>query len=156
MELEIDDWRFWVNIDATRKHTVQNASDHCRCSYCKNYYETALLSFPELGPFFNLFGIDFYGPSEIMPFEHDYVLVCYRVYGSILQSGSNPLQINGITVLPEISDSESFFLWIGEMELPWIQDESPQDVVSPANLPEFLERMQEIWKLRHESESILC
>jgi len=35
------------------------------------------------------------------------------------------------------------------MRIPWEQDVSPEDVVSPANLPEFIERMQTIWALRH-------
>jgi len=38
--------------------------------------------------------------------------------------------------------------------LPWLQTESEEDVVSPANLPEFLERMQQIWLLRHGNEFV--
>ena len=56
--------------------------------------------------------------------------------------------------MPEIADSESFFLWVGEMDLPWIQNIAPEDVVSPANLPEFLIRMQEVWQLRHNEELV--
>lgn len=48
----------------------------------------------------------------------------------------------------------TFHLWIGEMELPWVQAEPVEDVVSPANLPEFLERMQEMWSLRHGEEIV--
>ena len=32
-------------------------------------------------------------------------------------------------------------LEVGELELPWVMDEPWEDVISPANEPEFLERM---------------
>lgn len=89
-----------------------------------------------------------------MPFEPTLMLACYRVDGQILQWGKAQLSVKGVPILPEAGDSETFLLWVGELELPWLQNEAVEDVVSPANLPEFLERMQEIWHLRHGSEFV--
>lgn len=154
MELELDGWRFLVHVESTRMHTANNALEHCVCSYCKNYYETVGFVYPQLSSFLNQFGIDVQGPSELMPFSHDYLLACYRVQGKILEWGRQELFVNGIPVVPEAADENTFFLWIGEMELPWVQNEDPSEVISPANLPEFLERMQEVWQLRHGGELI--
>ena len=151
MILKVADWRFRVDIDATRNHTAQNASDHCDCSYCRNFYDSMELLFPDLRSFLEEFGIDYRGPSELMPFEPTLMLACYRVQGSILQWGNDALVLQGITILPEAADDHSFFLWVGELDIPWLQEEAVEDVVSPANLPEFLERMQEVWALRHGS-----
>jgi len=77
------------------------------------------------------------------------MLACYRVQGKILQFGRQPLYGGNIPVSMETADESSFYLWAGEMVLPWLQEEPEEDVVSPANLPEFLERMEEVWTLRH-------
>ena len=63
--------------------------------------------------------------------------------------------MSGISVLPEAADETSFFLWVGEMPLPWLQEEDMDEVISPANLPEFLERMQQVWIQRYGEETIL-
>ena len=101
------------------------------------------------------FGINLEGPSELMPFEPTLMLACYRVDGQILQWGRSQLSVNGVSLLPEACDEDTFLLWVGEVELPWLQKEPVEEVVSPANLPEFLERMQEVWSLRHGS-SFVC
>lgn len=152
MILEIADWRFQVDVEATRTHTTKNAGDHCLCGYCRNYYEAIEPACPEMVQFLAQFGVNIHGPSELMPFTPTLLLACYRVYGKILTWGKTALSVSGIPVLPETADENSFFLWVGEMELPWLQDEAMEDVVSPANLPEFLERMQEVWLLRHGEE----
>lgn len=154
MLIIINDWEFSVDLDATTAHTTKNASDHCLCAYCKNYYETLPRIYPAVIDFLASFGVDPNGPSELMPFEPTLMLACYRVKGQIHRWGSEPLQVAGISILPEMADASSFFLWVGETELPWIQNESVEDVVSPANLPEFMERMRDIWLLRHGDEFI--
>ena len=83
------------------------------------------------------------------------MLACYRVDGQILQWGKSQLSVKGVTLLPEAADAETFLLWVGEVRLPWLQKEAAEDVVSPANLPEFLERMQEIWLIRHGNTLIV-
>ena len=156
MILEIADWRFDVDPEATRNRTYQNSLDHCTCGYCTNYYEAMPITYPELVSFLDGFGVDYNGPSEVMPFEPTFVLGCYRVQGKVLQFGSAELWAGEVPVSVEISDETSFLLWAGEMRLPWLQEEPEEDVVSPANLPEFLDRMEEIWVLRHGIESIQC
>lgn len=119
------------------------------CAYCRNYYETVDTAYPNLRPFLEQFGVNIEGPSELMPFEPTLLLACYRVQGNIVSWGQSALSVNGIPVVAEASEDGTFLLWVGEMELPWIQIEPVEDVISPANMPEFLERMQEVWTLRH-------
>ena len=89
-----------------------------------------------------------------MPFLPTLVLTCYRAQGKILRYGTMPIYSGDVLITPAPADDESFFLWAGEMALPWIQEEPEEDVVSPANLPEFMDRMEQIWLLRHGPESV--
>lgn len=155
MILNIADWSFDVDVEATRVHTMENSTDHCTCGYCKNYYEAVERTYPELVSFLERFGVYIHGPSELMPFEPTFLLACYRIYGSILQWGSAPLSAGNVPVTVETADNGTFFLWVGEMVLPWLQEEDMDEVVSPANLPEFLDRMEEVWLLRHGENAIL-
>ena len=154
MILTFNDWCFEVDIDATRKHTTKNASDHCTCGYCKNYYDAVELSYPQLPVFLDMFGVDIHGPSELMPFEPTLLLACYRVHGRVVQWGQSLLTVQDVPVAVEAGEKGTFLLWVGEMVLPWLQEEAMEDVVSPANLPEFLERMEQVWHLRHDENLI--
>lgn len=156
MVLELADWRFDVDISATEIHTRNNSLDHCTCGYCKNYYETVSSVYPQLITFLQQFGVNYMGPSEIMPFEPTLILACYRIQGQILQFGVETIFAENIPISVEIADESSFFLWAGEMILPWCQEEPEEEVVSPANLPEFLQRMEEMWVLRHGDQMIQC
>jgi len=156
MILELADWCFQVDVEQTRDRTQKYSLDHCTCGYCTNYYEAAPKVYPELVDFLNQFGVYFYGPSEVMPFEPTYVLACYRVDGRILRFGTEELIVGGVPIVPEAGEDDTFLLWAGEMALPWLQEEPQEDVISPANLPEFLDRMEEIWILRHGKDSIQC
>lgn len=155
MILSLADWAFRVDISATQEHTSQNAGDHCLCGYCKNYYDTVSVCYPGLEQFLRTFGVNIAGPSELMPFEPTYLLACYRVQGEIIAFGTAPLTADGIAIQPEPAGEGSFFLWVGELALPWVQSEDMNEVISPANLPEFLERMEQMWLLRHAEESVL-
>lgn len=154
MILKIADWVFRVDRAATESRTKRYSTDHCICGYCKNYYDTVELSHPGLCRFLEHFGVYVHGPCEVMPFEPTYVLVCYRIDGEILTWGNTPLHADGVSITPENSDEGTFLLWAGEMELPWVQQEPMEEVVSPANLPEFMERMQDMWLLRHGEEIV--
>ncbi len=149
MIIELHDWKFDVDLEATLAHTTKNSLDHCTCAYCCNYYEAIDRCYPEVRGFLAQFGVNLDGPSELMPFEPTLMLACYRVRGKILQWGREVLHVRHIPIVPETAEDGSFFLWVGEVELPWLQAEDMDEVVSPANLPEFLERMQEIWLQRH-------
>lgn len=148
------DWRFRVDPERNREKTLQYSLDHCTCPYCMNYYDTLQDRYPGIQRFLQDFGVRMEGPVEVMPFEPTLFLACYRVQGKILQWGHTPLFVDGISITPEAVDEETFHLWIGEMELPWVQGIAEDEVVSPANLPEFLERMQQMWQLRHGTEFV--
>ena len=154
MVLTIADWKFRVDVEATRERTSRYSFEHCQCAYCKNFYEAIDQAHPHIRPAMERFGVNLEGPSELMPFEPTLMLACYRVDGQILQWGKSQLSVRGVPILPEAGDTGTFLLWVGEMRLPWLQNEPVEEVVSPANLPEFLERMQEVWLLRHGSEFI--
>ena len=154
MILKLGDWRFQVDVEATQERTRKYSYEHCQCSYCKNFYDAIDLTHPGLRPVMEQFGVYLEGPCELMPFEPTLMLACYRVDGKILNWGKSRLSVKGVSILPEAGDQETFLLWIGELRLPWLQKEAVEEVVSPANLPEFMERMQEVWFLRHGNEFV--
>ncbi len=154
MYITIGDWTFDVDREATMERTTKNSTDHCTCGYCSNYYDALPMAYPNLIPFLDRFGINFNGPSELMPFTPTLMLACYRVFGTIKNWGREVLTFDGVPIIPEANDDGTFFLWVGEVSLPWLQEEDKDEVVSPANQPEFLLRMQEVWLQRHGEELI--
>ena len=149
MILEFGDWRFDVDVEATRDRTARYSFEHCECAYCKNFYDAVDISYPLLRSSLDKFGVQLEGPCELMPFEPTLMLACYRIDGSILRWGKSNLYANGVQLLPEADTDTTFLLWVGEVQLPWLQREQVDDVVSPANLPEFMDRMRRVWLLRH-------
>lgn len=141
MLITLADWQFEVDPVATSTYTRKCSVDHCTCAYCRNFYDTVDLAHPRLRPVLEKFGIFLNGPCEVMPFEPTLVMVCYRVTGRIVQMGRTRLFVDDVPLRPSVADDSTFFLWAGEMELPWIQEEDMDEVVSPANQPEFLDRM---------------
>lgn len=139
--ISIADWQFRVDRGATRDYTMKCSTDHCLCPYCRNYYETVDASHPRLRSVLDGFGIFLDGPCEVMPLEYNLILAAYRVTGIIAQTGNMRLFVDDVPLIPEESGNGTFLLWAGPMELPWMQDVAPEDVISPANEPEFLERM---------------
>lgn len=139
--ISIADWQFRVDRDATRDYTMKCSTDHCLCPYCRNYYETVDGANPRLRGVLEGFGIFLDGPCEVMPLEHNLILAAYRVTGIVAQTGNMRLFVDDVPLIPEESGNGTFLLWAGPMELPWMQNVAPEDVISPANEPEFLERM---------------
>ena len=139
--ISVADWNFQVDIPATREYTMKCSTDHCLCPYCRNYYETVDGAHPRLRSILEGFGIYLDGPCEVMPIEHNLILAAYRVTGSIAHAGKLRLFVDDVPLIPEPSENGTFLLWTGPMELPWVQDIAPEDVISPANEPEFLDRM---------------
>lgn len=154
MLLTFGDWKFRVDTEATRQRTTRYSFDHCECGYCKNFYESIDAAYPQLRDALMRFGIHPEGPCELMPFEPTLMLACYRVDGQIEQWGHTQLSAGGVPVIPEAGDEQTFLLWVGEMRVPWLQEEAEEDVTSPANLPEFMDRMKNIWVLRHGDEFV--
>lgn len=143
MVITLCDWAFQVDLDATMDYTHKCSLDHCTCPYCRNFYENAHRVYENLHPVLSRFGINFHGPCEVMPFEPDVVAACYRVTGQIIQKGETQLLIDDIPLRPEDGDENTFLLWVGPMELPWTQEEDMFEVISPANQPEFMDRMMQ-------------
>lgn len=141
MIISLADWKFSVDVDATLAYTHKCSLDHCECPYCMNFYDNIDRAEPSLRPVLSKFGIYLNGPCEVMPFEPDFVAACYRVTGQILSRGTSSLHINDVALRPEQADDTTFFLWIGPLDLPWTQEEDMDEVISPANQPEFMDRM---------------
>ena len=141
MILKIDDWEFDIDLDRTRDHAIFAAEDHCTCGYCENYYRAVQLCYPDLKPFLGRFGLKIDGPVEMYPIEPTLYLSGYRVTGRILRFGIAPIMVDGIPVRALPAQDGYFMLEVGQMPLPWLMLENPEDVVSPANEPEFLLKM---------------
>ena len=148
MVLQLDGWNFRVDITATLEHTTKNASDHCDCAYCRNFYGSVDAVYPALRPFLAKFGIFLDGPSEVMPLEPTYILACYRVHGEILSRGGEDFWLGDVRFTVEECNDGTFLLWVGELDLPWTLEEDVDEVISPANLPEFMDRMRKVYLKR--------
>jgi len=156
MVLQIEDWVFRIDLERTMEHSSFVSSEHCTCSYCENYYRSVTVAYPGLKGFLAQFGVLIDGPSEMYPIEPTLYLAGYRVFGQILKYGVSPVIIDGIPVSAEPADAQHFMLEVGEMPLPWVLAEDPDEVVSPANEPEFLEKMYRKLLLRNGGSSPIC
>lgn len=141
MLLQIDDWIFDIDVEKTAEHSSFAASDHCTCGYCENYYRAARLQYPGLRRFLLQFGLQTEGPVEMYPFEPTLYLALYRVTGRIVAFGKGPMMADGVPVTAQPSEEPFFMLEVGEMVLPWLLQEDMNEVISPANEPEFLDKM---------------
>lgn len=152
MILQIDDWKFDVDIDRTMAYSAAEAAEHCDCAYCRNFYAAIDGSFPKLRPFLAQFGLNIEAPDELMPFTATNMMVLYAVSGSILQYGKSPIMACDVRIEPEPWDvlviptecpKPNFVLSVGAFDLPWVLDEPlvEEEIVSPANEPPFLQKM---------------
>ena len=141
MVLQINDWVFDIDSKLTGEYSSHVSLEHCTCDYCENYYRAIQLTLPNLKAFLAQFSLEIDGPVEMYPIEPTLYLAGYRVTGKILHSGIAPMMVDGVPVTAEIYDDNHFLLEIGEMELPWLLPVDPDEVISPANEPEFLENM---------------
>ena len=155
MILSIDDWIFNVDLDQTMEHSANCSHDHCLCGYCRNYYQTIDSGLEELRPFLAQFGSQPEAPVQLMPFEPTTYLAFFRIYGSVLRKGRDCLYVQDTPVMVRPEDSESFLLEVGELELPWVLDEAMEEVVSPANEPEFMEQMLKKWLERQPPQLMM-
>lgn len=155
MKISLADWEFSVDVEETTLHSMNCSVDHCLCAYCRNYYETVDGAHPTLRRFLAQFGLVLEGPSEVMPLEPTLVMTAYRIIGEITRFGTAKMHADNIPIYFEVSENGTFLLWAGEMELPWEQNEPMEDVVSPANEPEFLQRMARKWAQLNDLELIL-
>lgn len=154
MKLRINDWEFEIDEQRTAEHSSLVVSEHCTCAYCENYYRTAGRVYPGLPAFLKRFCVHIDGPSEMYPIEPTLYLSGYRIFGRVLRAGNGPMMVDGVPVNADIRDSEQFMLEVGEMPLPWVLEEDMGEVISPANEPEFLEKMYR--KLMTRSSGFIC
>ena len=151
MILEIDGWTLDVDISATMEYSAAEAADHCDCAYCRNFYEATDEAYPRLHPFLRSLGVDLEGPQELFPYDGNHYEAVYLVCGRIERTGEQALDIGNAHVLfaplEEVSfpgsvpEGEWFALQVMNIDLPWVLEEPEEDVVSPANEPDFLTRM---------------
>ena len=147
MLVRVGDWCFRVDMEETMEYSAAEAAEHCDCAYCRNFYASVDKVYPEFRPFLANFGIDIEAPEILMPFTPTCYLAVYCVKGAILSAGKEPLSVCGINVEAEPGDEdgvwqECFTLRVGEFSLPWVLNEPAEDVISPANLPSFLDEMR--------------
>lgn len=160
MIISIADWSFDVDVPHTEVYSKRITAEHCDCGYCRNFYAVVDESYPNLRPFIAQFGANVEGPDEMMPFEPTLCQLTYCISGRIISFGSKPIVIDE-TILEVVDGSELdietqcpgpyFALITGYLELPWVLEEDMDEVISPANEPECLQRMWE--KLLENTES---
>lgn len=150
MIFSVDDWVFNVDVENTQTYTRELLPDHCECGYCRNYYSTVSKEYPALKRFIEQFGSDIEAPVDFLPVEPTVCIVSYAVSGSILQRGSNRIQLNGCALLVqdsseldyELKCQKPYFVFTTDcLVLPWILEEDQDEVLSPANEPDCMERM---------------
>lgn len=150
MILSCSGWTFDVDIPNTEAYSKRITDDHCNCGYCRNFYATVDRAFPNLRPFLAQFSVDVEGPVEMMPFEPTLCQLTYCVSGRVIARDATPIMLDGMML--EVVDGEDldietqcpkpYFAFItGYMELPWVLEEDMDEVISPANEPECLQRM---------------
>ena len=154
MKLKINDWEFDIDALQTAEHSSVVVSEHCTCGYCENYYRTIRDACPGLEALLARFCVHIEGPSEMYPIEPTLYLAGYRIFGSIIRAGNAPIMVDGVPVMADIRENGQFMLEVGELNLPWVLEEDIAEVISPANEPEFLEKMY--WKLQSRKSGFLC
>ncbi|MBQ6840188.1 MAG: hypothetical protein IJO45_05810 [Oscillospiraceae bacterium] len=150
MIISIQDWIFDVDVDATANYCSDVIADPCVCGYCRNFRSAVKEAYPSLDPLLSRFGSRVDAPEELMPYEPTVFEGSYCISGVILKTGTEELRCDkcSLSVLTaEQTDYETacprpyFVLRTNSLELPWVLAEDMDEVVSPANEPEYLERM---------------
>lgn len=138
MILEFADWVFNVDTDATREFYFEEFENRCECNFCKNFFATVDMFYPDLRHFLGKFHIDPGVPEALLPFRPTLYQASYYAIGKILRYGSIPIQINGVPITAENGEPQNtILLHIGLMELPWIIDQDPSGTRSPASMGDF-------------------
>lgn len=159
MLLEIDDWKFDIDIAATMEYSANEAREHCTCAYCRNFYAAVDDTYPELRPFLAQFGLDIEAPDEMSSIPYSKSDVGYDpeyiVIGKLLQKGSYEMAAGLANILADTAGegtypwdripegADCFMLYVMDVQLPWVLDEpiGEDEIESPANRPSFLRRM---------------
>ena len=165
MLITINDWVLDVDLDRNMSFSAAQATEHCTCGYCRNFYETLDGEYPSLKPFLKQFGMNSLTPEELSPVEPTLCIVSYCISGTVVTRGIYPLD-SGEVVFSVTTDAENplyepsfgkpfFVLTTGLLELPWVLEEDMDEVISPANEPEYMERMMNRLLENVDTDSIL-
>jgi len=164
MILHVADWVFDVDIPATMAYSAGIWEDHCTCGYCRNFYETLNESYPQLKGFLEKFGMNSLTPEEMSPIEPTLCIASYCIGGAVVKHGIYPIDIGGVVLTVDTQadplyhpscGNPFFVLTTGLLELPWVLDEDMDEVVSPANEPEYLQRMMNRLLENAEEDTII-
>lgn len=165
MTVKVADWIFDVDVASTMAYSASVWEDHCTCGYCRNFYETLNSAYPLMKPFLEKFGMNSLTPEEMSPIEPTLCIVSYCISGMIAKRGIYPLD-TGDVVFQVSTDAQNplyeppfgkpfFVLTSGLLELPWVLDEDMDEVISPANEPEYMQRMMSRLLENTDYESII-
>ena len=150
MVLTFDGWILDVDIEKTMAYCRQISLDYCQCGYCRNYRTAVDQIHPDLRMFLARLGRSMETPDELMPFEPTLYEATYCICGKILQKGEEWIRLNSMDLrLLEQSELDfdtecpgpCFALVTPLIQLPWVLDEDMDEVISPANEAEYLQRM---------------
>lgn len=151
MTISVADWIFDVDIASTMSYSAKVWENHCTCGYCRNFYETMNTEYPLTKAFLKKFGMNSLTPEEMSPIEPTLCILSYCICGTVVKRGIYPID-SGDVVLSVTTDAQNplyepsfgkpfFVLTTGILELPWVLDEDMDEVISPANEPEYMQRM---------------
>lgn len=152
MIFTFNDWILDIDLVSTKQYTDHLLSEHCECGYCRNFYQSVEDEYPGFRSFLNQFGADAEAPVDFLPVEPTLCVVSYAVSGKILHHGKEPIRVGNCSFTPEgmerldyeLKCTKPYFVFTSQfLELPWLLEEDMNEVISPANEPECLERM---WK----------
>ena len=164
MILEIGDWIFDVNIPATMEYSADVGKDQCTCGYCRNFVKTLDGAYPQLKAFLEQFGMNSLTPEEMSPIEPTLCIASYCISGTVLKRGIFPIDLGGVVVsvseepdpLYEPTCGKPFFVFnTGLLDLPWALDEDMNEVISPANEPEYMQRMMNRLLMNADDEFVI-
>ena len=133
-----------INVDkeATKAYRIKY-EQQCSCAYCRNYYKTFTMKYPQTSKLLTELGLDTAYPLEIMPFQFDHrsnekeYMSFYRVKGNMdeheINLVSEELAIHIFkgshekNPCPNPQMEEPYILiGISGIRLPWVMDEDPE------------------------------
>ena len=104
-------------------------------------------------------------PEEMSPIEPTLCMVSYCISGKIIKKGVFPLDSGDVVLTVTIDEQNPlyeppfgkpfFVLTSGLLDLPWVLDEDMDEVISPANEPEYLERMMKRLLENVDTETVI-
>ena len=150
MILTVADWIFDVDIPATMEYSAYVGKDQCTCGYCRNFVKTLNDAYPQLKAFLEQFGMNSLTPEEMSPIEPTLCMASYCISGTVVKRGIYPIDLGGVVLsVPQEPDplyeptfGQPFFVFTtGLLDLPWVLEEDMDEVISPANEPEYMQRM---------------